>query len=79
MLEKGGHVMKIKDFFKNHAHLSVSIVAVLCAVQFISTLVFAIKRDTFDSNTSSQLLSTADGFEAVVLFFIMAALNKNDK
>lgn len=70
---------KLKDFFKNHAHLSVSIVAVLCCVQFCSTLFFAIERHTFDSNTSSQLLSTADGFEAVILFFIMYAMNNKKK
>ncbi len=70
---------KIKDFIEKHAHISVSIVAVLCFVQFVSTLVFAIKRDNFDSNTTSQLLSTADGFEAVILFFIMIALKNKDK
>ncbi|MDE1829561.1 MAG: hypothetical protein KGI25_04495 [Thaumarchaeota archaeon] len=68
----------LREYLKTNPHVALSVPAILCAIQFLMSLGGAIRTGIFDSNTINQLLSTADGFETVVLFVIMVAL-KNKK
>ncbi len=70
---------KIKDFLSNHTQVALSIPAVLCCIQFLSSVFGAFRTGVFNSDTLNQLLSTADGFESVVLFIIMLALKTKKK
>jgi len=53
-----------------------SIPTFLCFVQFIVSLVNIIKTRQFNYEVVVQLLSSLDGFEAVVLCAIMLALKE---
>lgn len=66
-------------YIKKNLNVALSIPAILCAIQFIMSLYGVIKTGVFDMGTMNQLLSTADGFESVVLFIIMIALRKKNK
>lgn len=68
----------LKGYLTNNPHVVISVPAILCFIQFIMSLWGAIRTGIFDSNTINQLLSSADGFESVVLFVIMIVL-KNKK
>lgn len=69
----------MKEFIKRHAHVAISLPAVLCCIQFIVGLFSAIRKHDFGSDTIIQLLSYADGVETVVLFIIMVALRNKKK
>lgn len=69
----------LKEYLKKNPHVALSVPAVLCAIQFLVSLYGAIRTGVFDNSTMNQLLSTADGFESVVLFIIMIALRKKNK
>lgn len=69
----------LKNHIKNRPNYALSIPAVLCFMQFLSELIDIIKTRTFDSNAITQLLSSADGFESVVLFIIMLVLKTKNK
>lgn len=70
---------KIRDKLKEKPHLVLSVPALLCFVTFITNLVASLKDGNIDSNELHQLLSTADGFETVVLVIIMLALRDKKK
>ena len=69
----------LRDYIKNKPNHALSVPAILCFVQFLTNLWEIIKTGVFDSNAMNQLLSSADGFEAVVLFAIMIALKNKKK
>ncbi len=69
---------ELREYLKNNPHVALSVPALLCFIQFLMSIFGAIRTGIFDSNTVNQLLSTADGFETVVLFIIMMVL-KNKK
>lgn len=64
----------LKQYLKSNPHVVISVPTVLCFVQFLTSIFGAFRNGVFDNNTFNQLLSTADGFESVVLFMIMLAL-----
>lgn len=70
---------KLREYLKNKPHLAISVPALLCFVTFITNLVTALKDGNIDANEYHQLLATADGFETVVLFMIMVAINNKKK
>jgi hypothetical protein len=65
---------RVKKLFKNKPHIVLSIPAILCAITFCTNLYSALTDGKIDANELSNLLATADGFETVVLFFVMVAL-----
>jgi hypothetical protein len=69
----------LRDYIKNKPTHALSVPAILCFIQFLTNLWQIIKTGVFDSNAMNQLLSSADGFEAVVLFAIMIALKSKKK
>jgi len=64
----------MKEFLKNKPHIVLSVPAILCFVTFCTNLFAALTDGKIDANELSTLLSTADGFESVVLFIVMIAL-----
>jgi len=70
---------KLRRYLKSKPQVAISVPALLCFVQFIVNLFQAFRYGTLDGNTMNQLLSSADGFETVVLVLIMFALNEKDK
>lgn len=70
---------KIRKYFKAKPHLVLTAPAILCFVTFITNLFAALKDGNIDSGELHQLLSTADGFETVVLILVMVALKDKKK
>ncbi len=70
---------RLAAYIKSNPIVAVSLLAGLCFVQFLVRLVLAISSGTLNGSTINQLMSTADGFEAVVLFGIMIVLRSKDK
>lgn len=70
---------KLLDSIKKNPHLAITVPALLCFITFITNLFHALKDGNIDANEYHQLLATADGFEAVVLFLIMFAINNKKK
>lgn len=70
---------KIRDKLKEKPHLVLSVPALLCFVTFVTNLIASLKDGNIDSNELHQLLSTADGFETVVMILIMLALRDKKK
>lgn len=62
---------KWHDYIVNNLHVAISLPAILCFVQFVACLFGAVRTGVFNGSTVTQLLSYADGFESVILFFIM--------
>jgi len=60
--------------FKDKVHLALSVPALLCFVTFITNLIAALEDGNIDSAELHQLLSSADGFETVLLVIIMFVL-----
>ena len=69
----------IRDYIKSKPNHVISIPAILCFIQFITNLWNVIKTGDFDGQAMTQLLASADGFEAVVLCIIMLALKDKKK
>ena len=67
---------KVIDYIKSKPNLVMSVPTFLCFVQFISSIVEMVKARKFDYDSMIQLLSSLDGFETVVLCFVMLALKK---
>lgn len=65
---------KARNYVKRKPHVAIGIPAVLCAVTFVINFISAISDGVIDAKELHQLLSTADGFEAVVLFVVMLVL-----
>ena len=70
---------ELKEFIKSRPHVALSAPAILCFITFITNFIASIKDGVIDSAEYHTLLTTFDGFEAVVLFFIALALNDRDK
>lgn len=70
---------KLRALLKDHPNIAISIPALLCFVQFVYEIYEIIKTRQFDANALSQLVSSANGFEAVCLFVIMLALKNRNK
>lgn len=70
---------RLLDYLKKKPHTALTVPALLCFVTFITNLISALKDGNIDSNEYHQLLATADGFETVVLFLIMFAINNKKK
>lgn len=67
---------KIRDKINENPNLVLSVPAVLCFITFVTNLVAALKDGVIDSSELHQLLSTADGFETVVLVVLMLILKR---
>ncbi len=70
----------LEDLIKKKPHLVISVPAILCAITFCTNFYTALSDGFIDANEYSTLLSTADGFESVLLFIAALVLrNKDDK
>lgn len=69
----------LKKHFTVGVNVALSVSTIMCFVQFISSLYGAFRTGVFDSGTVNNLLSSFDGFESVILFFVMIVLNKKKK
>lgn len=69
---------KLHQFLKENPNIAISLPAILCFVQFVYEIIEIIENRRFDTTILNQLISSANGFEAVCLFVIMLAL-KNKK
>ncbi len=67
------------DKLRDKAHIAIGVPALLCFVSFVTNLFLALSDGVVDSNELHQLLSTADGFESVVLFIVMLVLKGKKK
>jgi hypothetical protein len=75
-----GEVMrKLRRKVRSQPHLVLSVPALLCFVTFITNLFAALKDGNIDGNELHQLLSTADGFETLVLLMVMVVLREKKK
>ena len=70
---------KLRNKIKNKPHLALSVPMLLCFITFITNLVASLRDGVIDSAEFHQLLSTADGFETVVLVIVMIALKDKKK
>lgn len=70
---------RLKELLKRKPHVAICVPTLLCFFTFITNLVTALKDGNIDSNELHQLLSTADGFETVVLIIIMFVLKDKKK
>ncbi len=70
---------KLREYLKNKPHIALSAPAVLCFLTFITNLVKAMQDGYIDDAEFHQLLSTADGFETVILFVVMLVLRDKNK
>lgn len=69
----------LKQYLKDNPQIALSVPAFLCFIQFISSLFGAVRSGVFNNDTLNQLLSTADGFETVILGIIMIVLRNKKK
>lgn len=70
---------RLRDLLKHNASIVISIPAILCFVQFIYEIFEIIKTHEIDGKMLNQLVSSANGFEAVCLFIIMLVLKDKRK
>ncbi|QHJ76056.1 MAG: hypothetical protein [Bacteriophage sp.] len=70
---------KIKRYVRNKPHVAIGVPAVLCSITFVTNLIQALRDGVLDSAELHSLLSTADGFEAVVLFIVALVLKDKKK
>lgn len=70
---------KIREHIKAKPTHLISVPALLCFLTFLTNLFAALKDGVIDSNELHQLLSTADGFETVVLVLVMVVLRDKKK
>ena len=64
----------LREYIQSKPHHVLSVPALLCFIQFVTNLVDVFRTGVFDGRVMNQLLSSADGFETVVLCIIMLAL-----
>jgi len=67
---------KLKDYMKKNPQVALTAPALLSFTTFLTNLFYALRDGNIDTNEYYQLLATIDGFETVVLFVIMVAINK---
>ena len=65
---------RLRKYLKKKPHVALTVPALLCFITFLTNLVAALKDGNIDSNEFHQLLSTADGFETVVIVIMMFVL-----
>jgi hypothetical protein len=70
---------RLLSLLKKNPHVAISVPTILCFITFITNLVSALSDGVIDSTELHQLLSTADGFETVLLFVIMIVLRNKKK
>ena len=70
---------RLRKKLKDSPHLALSVPALLCFISFITNFIASIKDGNIDSNELHQLLSSADGFETVVIIIIMLVLRDKKK
>jgi hypothetical protein len=70
---------KLKEQLKSKPYVFLSVPAVLCFVTFLSNLITSLKDGNIDNAEYHALLSTADGFETVILVLIILFTNDNKK
>jgi hypothetical protein len=70
---------RVRELLKNNPHFAISIPTILCFVQFVYEIIEIVKTGKFDSTMLNQLISSANGFEAVCLFVIMLVLKDKKK
>lgn len=70
---------ELRNKLKSQASTVLTIPAILCFITFITNLIQALKDGNIDCNELHQLLSTADGFETVVLSIIIMVLREKKK
>jgi hypothetical protein len=66
----------LKNHFNTGIKTAVSASAIMCFIQFMSSLYGVFRTGVFNGAIAEKLLSSFDGFETVFLFFVMLALNK---
>jgi hypothetical protein len=69
----------LKKHLKSNPQVAISLPTVMCFIQFIYDLLDIFKSGHFDNTVFAQLISSANGFEAVVLCIIMLALKEKKK
>ena len=69
----------LKKLLRNNPNVAISVPAILCFVQFVTDVVEIFKTHEFSSAMLNQLVSSANGFEAVCLFIIMLVLKGKNK
>lgn len=69
----------IRKILREKPHMAIGVPAILCFITFITNLVASLKDGVIDPNEMHQLLTTADGFQAVALFLIMLILKEKNK
>ena len=70
---------RLRNKIKDKPHLALSVPTVLCFISFVTNFIAAIKDGNIDNNELHQLLSSANGFETVVLVVIMFVLKDKKK
>lgn len=70
---------KVIKYVKHKPHLALSISTILCALTFSANLIAALRDGVIDDTELHALLTTAQGFEAFVLFIVMIALKDKKK
>lgn len=70
---------RIKKYIRAKPHHILSVPAMLCFLTFITNLFASLKDGYIDAHELNQLLTTADGFETVILVIIMVVLKDKKK
>ena len=69
----------IMKYWQENPHVAVFIVSFICFAQFITSIFNVLRGHKMDDESISQLLASADGIEAVMLFLIMLGLQNKKK
>lgn len=66
----------LKQIIKKNPHFAISIPTLLSCASFFGNLFTALGDGQIDGNELHQLMSSANGFETVLLIIIMVALRE---
>ncbi len=66
----------LRKKIRSNLHVALSVPTVLCFITFITNFIASMKDGNIDSAELHQLLSSADGFETVLLVIVMYVLRK---
>lgn len=70
---------RARQYVNAKPHVVIGVPAVLCAITFVTNLVASLSDGVLSSAELHELLSTADGFEAVVLGVVALVLKRKIK
>ena len=70
---------RLRDYIAGNPHVAIGLPAIMCFIQFVTDIVEVFKTHEFTSNTLNQLVSSANGFEAVMLFIVMLVLKRRNR